>query len=128
MFFFSKFGEDLLPTGGRILLTIFLVLRSQQVFITKANSHVMLFNFQLYSCALSYVVRFVFELITIEINSSDINKSTKKIIGPRVMVFTVGVSLQSAYKHCRVCGGRLVVAKKSKRTIYSSHAILRKGA
>eukprot|EP00731_Ephydatia_muelleri_P007260 Em0003g1508a len=31
-----------------------------------------------------------------------------------------GVSLQTATKHCRVCGGRLVVAKKSKRTIYNS--------
>ena len=27
------------------MLAIFLALRSQQVFITKANSHVMLFNF-----------------------------------------------------------------------------------
>ena len=38
--------KDLLPTGGGIMLTIFFVLGSQQVIITKVNSHVMLSNFQ----------------------------------------------------------------------------------
>ena len=64
------------------MLTILFVLGSQQVLITKVNSHVMLFNFQytlknsctLYTC----VVRFPFELIVIEIYSSEQNNSTKK--------------------------------------------------
>ena len=43
---YCKFGEDLLPTGGGILLTIFGGTGSQQVLITNANSRVMLFNFQ----------------------------------------------------------------------------------
>ena len=59
------------------------VLGSQQVLITKVNSHVMLFNFQYilkklvvhYTC----VVRFPFELIVIEIHSSEQNNSTKKL-------------------------------------------------
>ena len=64
------------------MLTICFVLGSQQALIRKVNSHVMLFYFQYilkivvhYTC----VVRFPFELIVIEIYSSEQNNSTKKL-------------------------------------------------
>ena len=67
-----------------LCLQIFLYcIGSQQVLITKVNSHMMLFNFQYIlknSCTLyTYVVRFPFELIVIEIYSSEHNNSTKKL-------------------------------------------------
>ena len=75
------------------MLTIFFVLGSQQMLITKVNSHVMLFNFQYIlknSCTLYLRCQvFPFELIVIEIYSSEHSNSTKKIIGPCVMASTV---------------------------------------
>ena len=64
------------------MLTILFVLGSQQVLITKVNSHVMLFNFRYIlknSCTLYCLVRFPFELIVIEIYSSEQNNRTKKL-------------------------------------------------
>ena len=51
--------------------------------ITKVNSHVMLLTFSMYSKIVvhyTYIVRFAFELIVIEINSNVVNKSTKKLL------------------------------------------------
>ena len=60
------------------MLTIFFfvyVLGSQQVLITKVNSHVMLFNFQYILKNNRIVVRFPFELIVIQVNTITVQKT-----------------------------------------------------